>query len=93
MDTAYGVIIGGSILMPFGTHLASLRRGHLNSLLLALLASVGIAVVGLALFIFANDLTEWIIVAIPIVQLICCATIGAVTIGDRSSLIASSPHS
>ena len=69
--SAYGAIVGATVLMPLGVHLASPLRRHFPPLLLSSLAVGGIAAAG----IVASSLSEWILFAVPIMQLIICVVI------------------
>ena len=74
METAaYGAIIGSSILMPIGAQVANWRRRRSRIFLLTLLGVVSIAIAGL-IATFATGL-EWVIVAIPVLQLVSCVLI------------------
>ena len=70
-DSAYGAIIGASVLMPLGVHLASPLRRRFPPFLVSSLAVGGIAAAG----IVASGQSEWILFAIPVVQLIICVAI------------------
>ena len=70
---AYGTIIGSSILMPIGAQVANWRRRRSRIFLLTLLGVVSIAIAGL-IATFATGL-EWVIVAIPVLQLVSCVLI------------------
>ena len=70
---AYGAIIGGSVLMPIGSHLANFRRHSLPLFLTTLLAFGGIGTAGLIAALGTG--LEGIIVATPVVQLISCVAI------------------
>ena len=80
--SAYGAIIGASILMPLGVHLANWQRWRLLPFLLSLLAVGGIAAAGLAVLV-VDEGQEWVLLAIPVLQLIACVGIARPTARPR----------
>ncbi|MBK6423326.1 MAG: hypothetical protein IPF77_14140 [Gemmatimonadetes bacterium] len=64
-EAVYGAIIGESVALPLGVHLANRRRGNYG---LSLLASVGIGALGILAVDSSND--GWPLLAVPIGQLV-----------------------
>lgn len=64
-EAAYGAVIGESVLLPLGIHLANHSRGNYG---LSLLASAGIAAVGIAAISATDDASP--LIAVPIAQIV-----------------------
>ncbi len=64
-EAAYGALIGESTLLPLAIHLANHNRGNYG---LSLLASAGIAVVGIAAVSGADDASP--LLAVPVAQIV-----------------------
>jgi hypothetical protein len=71
---AYGLVVGGSALLPLGVHLANGRRGNFGRALLASLA-IGAAGFGAALGTNRGE----IMLAVPVLQLISSVAIERAT--------------
>lgn len=64
-EAVYGAILGESVTLPLGVHLANRRRGNYG---LSLLASVGIGALGILAVEASND--GWPLLAVPAGQLV-----------------------
>ncbi len=64
-EAVYGAILGESVTLPLGVHLANRRRGNYG---LSLLASVGIGALGILAVDASND--GWPLLAVPVGQLV-----------------------
>ncbi len=72
-----GAVVGESVILPLGVHIANRRQGDYA---LSLLASAGIAAVGVGLTAAMEDMAIVFLPAIPIAQLITSITIERKTI-------------
>ena len=73
-EAVYGAILGESVLLPLGVHLANGRRGNYG---LSLLASVGIGALGILAVDASNDGIPLLVV--PVAQLITSIAIERTT--------------
>ena len=64
-EAVYGAILGESVTLPLGVHLANRGRGNYG---LSLLASVGIGALGILAVDATND--GWPLLAVPVGQLV-----------------------
>lgn len=75
-EAAWGAAIGESVLLPLGIHLVNRRRGNYG---LSLLASAGIAGVGILAVDATND--GWPLIPVPVAQLVSSILIERATAG------------